>query len=129
MYQLESGNAYGSLTVTSFLERTGLAVIGKDRQGEPKVDYSSRKQISRVWPKITGTGASQVKVQVGKQEEIDGSVTWSLPKNFDPSVRYLDFDDEDAVSGRLNAIRLESTVDLPWQCEGVDLELNVLGEM
>lgn len=128
-FELESGDAYGTLLVTSYLERVGLAIIGRDRQGEPKVDYGSRKQVSRVWPKLTGIGAAQVQVQVGAQEEIDGPVAWSLPKTFDPSVKYLDFDDEEGVSGRLNAIRLLSSSDLYWQCEGLDLEVNQVGEM
>lgn len=128
-YGLDGADTYGTLTVSSFLERTGLALVGKDRQGEPKVDYNSRKQVTRVWPKITGPGAQYVQVQVGSQEEIGGTITWSLPKLFDPAIKYVDFDNEAGISGRLNAVRFESEVDLEWQCEGYDINLNVLHEM
>jgi hypothetical protein len=128
-YQLELGDVYGDSVVTSFLERTGLAIVGKDRQGEAKVDYESIKQVSRVWAKIRGAGAANVQVQVGSQEELDGTVTWSLPKTFDPAVKYLDFDDEAGVSGRLNAIRFSSAVDAHWQLEGYTLEVNVISQL
>jgi hypothetical protein len=106
-----------------------LAIVGKDRQGEAKVDYESIKQVSRVWAKIRGAGAANVQVQVGSQEELDGTVTWSLPKTFDPAVKYLDFDDEAGVSGRLNAIRFSSAVDAHWQLEGYTLEVNVISQL
>lgn len=125
-YQLELGDTYGANIVTSYLERTGLAIVGKDRGGEPKVDYNSIKQVTRVWPKIRGAGAANVQVQLGSQDELDGSVTWTLPKNFDPVVKYLDFDEEAGVAGRLNAIRMQSSTDKHWQCEGYDLEVNVV---
>lgn len=127
-YQLELGDSYGSSVVTSFLERTGLAIVGRDRQGEPKVDYEAIKQISRVWLKIRGAGAANVQVQIGAQEEIDGAVTWTLPKFFNPAAKYLDFDEEEGVTGRLNAIRLLSSVDAHWQLEGYSLEVNVISQ-
>lgn len=129
-FALEGADAYGTLTgIVSFIERTGLALVGRDRQGEPKVDYNTRKQITRVWPKITGAGAANVTIQVGSQEEIGGTITWTVPKPFDPTIKYVDFDNEAGVSGRLNAVRFQSDIDLDWQCEGYDLELNVLHQM
>jgi hypothetical protein len=102
--------------------------VGKDRGGDPKLDFESIKQINRVWLKIRGAGAANVQVQVGAQEDLDGAVTWSLPKTYDPTVKYLDFDDEEGITGRLNAIRMSSAVDAHWQLEGYTMEVNMISQ-
>jgi hypothetical protein len=123
IFNLDSGYAFDLITPTSFVERTGLAIIGKDRQGAPKVDYGSRKLISRLWPIIRGNAV--VMVRVGAQEELEGPVVWSPPKQFDPVQKYLDFE----ISGRLNAIRFDSTDNNPWQIEGCLVDVIVVGKL
>lgn len=106
-----------------FLERTGLAVIGKDRQGQPKVNFSNRKLIKRIWPKISGT--AQWSIRVGAQEDRNGTVTWEAAQSFNPATqKFLDF----TANGRLLCVRFESSDGLPGQLEGYDLEIQVLGD-
>jgi hypothetical protein len=126
VYKIDDGLAFGSAESTlAFVERTGLALIGKDRQGQPKVDFGVRKMVLRLWPKITGQAI--VTVQAGSQEFRDGSITWSSPQSFNPQTQdYVDFDPP--VSGRLIAVRFETTGDVAWQIEGYDLRMALLGE-
>lgn len=123
-WEFESGEVYGNMVVTTFLERVELSIVGKDRQGEPKVDYGVRKQVTRIWPKIRGEGADQVQVQLGVQEDFDDPVTYTVPKFYNTDLRYLDFE----VTGRLTAVKLFSTANLYWSLEGYDMNVEVVGE-
>ena len=121
---LNSTYVFGSTVQTrSFVERTGLAIVGRDRQGQPKADYETRKLFKRIWPKITGLAS--VYVSLGSQEDLQDEVTWASSKLFIPDQKYLDFE----VAGKFGAVRFESTDDAPWQLEGYDLELEVLGTL
>lgn len=121
MYGLDSGYPFGAATTTSFLERTGLAIIGKDRQGQPKVDFEQRKLCTRVWARIRGD--AEVYVRLGSQETLEGAVTWSGPSLYDPDLGYVDL----VAAGRALAVRFESTSDLAWQLESYGLEVAPLG--
>ncbi len=120
IYGLDSGYAFGSLTPTAFLERTGLAIIGRDRQGQPKVDYNSTKLVKRIWPRIRGSAT--VRVQVGSQNHDEDPITWQSAKTFNATQKYLDFESV----GVLNAVRFESTDNVAWQLEGYGLEVDVV---
>src|SRR5262249_50197865 len=115
IYSLDTGYPFGSGTVTSFLERTGLAIVGKDRHGQPKVDYEQRKICTRIWPKIRGAAPVTVRVGVQDSLDLDAAVTWMSPQTFVPSTGYLDV--YPPLNGRAFAVRFESTADLSWQLE------------
>jgi hypothetical protein len=120
---LDVGYPFGSATTTSYLERTGLAILGKDLHGNPKVDYEQRKLCTRIWPKIRGSAT--VSVRVGVQETLEGAVTWMTAANYDQTAGFLDVDPP--VQGRAFAVRFESTSDLAWQLESYGLEVSPLG--
>ena len=123
LYQYNSGNQFAGANFQAYVERQGLAIIGRDRQGNPKADFTSRKLVKRIWPKISGGAIS---VQVGSQEVLDGTVTWAAAQTFTPGTdQYLDF----SVNGRLLAVRFESTANASWEIEGYDLEIEVLGAL
>lgn len=118
----DSGYAFGATSGTlSMLQRTGLAIVSRDRQGNPKADFKSRKLGKRIWPKISGDAT--VSVRMGAQEEINGSITWAAPQTYSSSQKYLDF----TVNGRLLAVEFTSLSDAEWRLEGYDLEVELLG--
>lgn len=123
----EVGYMFGDVAGTSTLQRIAMALTGKDRQGQPKVDYQARIMIKRLWPKIRGTAS--VDVRIGFQEELDGTVNWTAYQTFVPSQLYMDFVDSNGQqpAGRLPAIEFRSLDALPWQLEGYDVDLEVLG--
>jgi hypothetical protein len=124
VWSMDTGLVFGSTSSRqASLQRTGLAVVGKDRQGNPKSDYQMRKLAKRIWPKIVGSEAV-VQVRLGSQEEIDGSITWASPKLFVPSQRYLDFE----VNGRLLAVEITTLNDATCRIDGYDLQFETLGE-
>lgn len=120
-WQLESGYAFGDTTPQSYVERTGLAIIGRDRQGQPKLDFDRRKLVKRIWPHVKG---GPIRVRVGSQEFQDGTVTWGEVKDFDPATqKYLDY----MSNGRLIAVRFEGIENNYWELEGYDLDMELLG--
>lgn len=121
LYFLDDTNQANGSNITSYIERTGLAIIGRDRRGNAQVDFERRKLVTRLRPKARG-GAFQVRV--GSQEDIDGTVTWQSPVTFTPGTdQYVDV----SVSGRLIAVRFESLADVAWQLDGYDIEVELLG--
>jgi hypothetical protein len=124
LYQLDRTEQFNGTAFTAYLERIGLAIVGRDRQGNPKVDFERRKMCTRMWPKIVG---GPVNIRVGSQELLDGPVTYGTTQSFDPAVdQYLDFDPP--VTGRLIAVRFETSLNVSWELHGYDLEVKLLGE-
>ncbi len=124
LHLMDRGDDFDTGAISAHLERTGLSIVGRDRQGNPRVDFTRRKMIRRIWLKATG---GPFTVRVGSQEIEDGAVTWSTSQTFTPGVdRYLDF--EDPVSGLLMAVRIESSSGEQWALSGYDIEVELLGE-
>lgn len=130
LLQLEAADNFDGTSFSCVLERVGLAVTGVDREGNPIVNYNTRKILHRVWPKIIG---GPVLIQVGgadtpKPED----VVWGDGVIFDPDdgVRYCDpAGDGDPANWVYNAIRFSSTGDEPWYLEGYAIEIEELSEL
>lgn len=126
LQRLDSGYKINGVTPTAVVERTGLAIIGRDRAGNPKVDYRVEKQVNRLIPKIVGT--ADILIEVGAQSDFNSEVVWSGVYDFRPGVdQYVDFDPP--VSGNLIAVRFSSVTEEPWTLQGYDLELSLLGNL
>jgi hypothetical protein len=123
VWSKDTGLVFGdTANKQAFLQRTGIAVVGKSRTGEPVADYQIRKLGKRIWPKIVGSD-TVVQVRMGSQEEIDGTITWAAAKTFIPAQRYLDFE----VNGRLLAVEMTTLNDALCRIDGFDLEYELLG--
>lgn len=124
LYKLDDGETFNGALINSYLERTGLAVVGRDRQGQPKADFGSIKMVKRIWPKITGN--SPVSVRIGSQDEVNGTVTWQSPQTYTPGQanKYLDM----VAVGRFIAVRFEASTNAAWQLEGYDLDMEIISE-
>lgn len=119
LLHFDQTNQFAGTDFPSFVERTGLAIVGVNRQGEPIVDLAARKLLNRVWPRADG---APFYVSVAAAEDLGGAYNWSAPVLFDPSVdKWVDV----CASGRVLAIRFESSGGGVWQLHGYDLELEV----
>ena len=123
---MDSTNQFDTVNIDAQLERTGLAIVGRDQAGNPRVDFEKRKLITRLWPKATG-GAFDVRI--GAQEVQGGAVTYGPAQTFTPGVdRYLD--PVVPVSGLLMAVRMESNSNnAQWEVSGYDMRVEILGDM
>ena len=119
--QAETTNQLTGSAMAVSLERTGIAVpVVADRPP----DFSSYKFCSAIWPRIEGTDGGQVMVSVGTQQQIDGAVTWEPPVQYTiGSTNKIDC----RVSGRLLAVKFESTADIDWRLHGYELNVQAGG--
>lgn len=122
-YLLDNTEQFHGTSFTAYVERTGLGVLGKSRDGKAKADYNMRKLVYRIWPKIRG--AALVGIRLGAQESIGSSITWSTEQTFDAATQtFLDFE----VNGRLIGVRFTSNLATGWRLEGYDLDIAPLGQ-
>lgn len=119
-YKLDNGATRDGTPFTGTLQRTGLSVTGKKRNGEWVVDHYVNKLVRRLWPKISG-GA--VNVRLGTQELVDGPITWSPVAVHDPSANL--YADPGPIGGA--AIGVEFSSDVAFRISGYSLELQTLG--
>lgn len=124
-YQVDSANLFANDTpVKVVLERLGLTVYGRDRQGNWKEDPDVMKLVKAVYPLFRGEPGTVVNIYVGAQESMEGAVTWDGPHIFvigqDTFVTPL-------VSGRFIGIRFESLGQRPWTLLSYDLDITKVG--
>lgn len=113
---LQNGTAF-----TSTLQREGLGILGKKRNGEAIVDFQCRKMLQRLWPKVQG-GA--VNVRLASQEEVNGPITWGPVAAFDPATQRAA--DNDPMSGAALGFELSQSGRF-WRLDGYKLEISKLG--
>lgn len=124
-FQADFGGSFDREPVRVILERTGLSIFGRDRQGNWKADPTMIKFVSGIWPLVRGTPGSRLKIYVGSQMATEDPIDWEGPYDFFVGQdNFLDF----TVSGRYIALRFESEGQEPWELVSYDLDLTVVGE-
>ena len=119
LYRDRSGNKNATTDMTSYIERTGLSL---DEQGRP--DQSSVKRISAIYPKMSVSSTNTVNVYLGTSMSTEGGLTWNAPVEFNPNT-------QSKVSvrgtGKLYAVKFESTGDLEWELDGYAVDVRNVG--
>lgn len=123
MYKLNVGGQFDGTDMACRLERIGLPIIGRDRDGEWKVDLDSVKFLRRVHLKLQADGP--VSIYVGGQNTPEGPVTWVGPYSFDPATQYFI---DCRIQARFLAFRLDTTTDIDWTLYGYTMDLEVLAQ-
>ena len=119
LYRDRSGNKKDTALMTSYVERTGLAL---NAQGQP--DFTGVKRISAIYPKMSINGSDSISVHLGTAMSTEGGYDWKDPVLFDP-------DTQSKVSvrgtGKFYAVKFESTTDMDWELDGYALEVDNAG--
>ena len=120
LYRDRSGNKEDTTNMTSYVERTGLSM---NAQGQP--DHTTVKRISSIWPKMSASGTDTINVYLGTQMSTEGGISWNAPVTFNP-------DSQSKVSvrgtGKMYAVRFESTTDMNWELDGYTIEVDNVGK-
>ena len=120
LYRDGSGNREADTDMVSYIERTGLSM---NEQGQP--DHSTVKRISSIWPKMSISGSDSINVYLGTQMSTEGGISWNSPVSFNPNT-------QSKVSvrgtGKLYAVRFESTTDMNWELDGYSIEVSNVGK-
>ena len=123
LYVMDSTEQFDGTNIFVRLERHGLPLVGRDFQGQFKVDLDTEKFIRRFTPKIKANAS--VSFYIGGQHILGGPIEWQGPFAFDPATdRHIDL----RLTTRFICIRLESTTAGRWEFSGYTLDLDVLGE-
>jgi hypothetical protein len=121
LYGYPQGLSLDGTSFTSTLERTRLGV--PPREGSPP-DYSSVKQLRRIFPHVSGTSGQQVDVYVGAQDSVEEAVVWQGPYTFTIGTsEWIDC----IATGRLLAYKLESVEAFDWALSSVDVDIRFRG--
>lgn len=116
IFVLDQGNLRDGVPFTGTLQREGLAVLGRKRNGEWIVDFEAVKMFRRLWPKIQG---GEITVRVGSQMTVGGAISWSAPIIFRPDTQVTcDFN---PISGR--ALAIEFASESQWRMDGYKADI------
>lgn len=122
LYHADQTNQFAGVNMTAYVERQSLSIVGRDRQGNWKVDFNAVKYLRRVIPKIKASGS--VDFYFGSQFQKEEAVTWSGPYSFNPATDYEILTD---VVGKFISFKVQSGTDVLWELEGMDLDLELVG--
>ena len=119
LYRDRSGNQEDTANMSSYVERTGLSTDEKGR-----LDQTTVKHITSIWPKMSTSSTNTVNVYLGTQMSTQDGVTWGDPVAFSPNT-------QSKVSvrgtGKLYAVKFESTTDMEWELDGYTIEVKNAG--
>lgn len=126
-FALDRGITIDSIPLVSTMERDGLAIIGKDRNGEPRVNHQIVKIVESMWPTFEVHGVIiRPQLSVGAQEFRDGPVYWDGPYAFAPGEQQeMDF----LVEGIYISIRIQIATAEYWRFHAYGLEISTAGDM
>lgn len=113
IYIVDQTSLFDTDTFTSILEREGLDF--DDRRGI--------KYLNSIQPHVVGDGV--LNISLGSQMYQDQPITWKGPYPFTIGQQYKV---DCRVSGRLLAVKFESTSEANWSLNGYTLEMDLVGE-
>lgn len=122
LFILDRGGLKYLTNFSATLQRTGIALVGKKRNGETIVDHQLMKMLTRLWPKMQG---GPVTMRFGAQQTVDGPVRWGPSVTFDPVTQT--YADPGPVSGRAVGWELTSTSSKSWRLDGYKIDMHNLG--
>ena len=116
--------------VNSWLWRDGLALIGQNRDGSPRVDYNKHKVVTEIWPMLEAPSGTAFYVTIDATDD-----NTSLANSASPNAQTFTFTAgtdtkiDCLVEGRFISIGFETAEAVSnWKLHGYSLELNVVGE-
>lgn len=119
--QLDVTNTNDGVVIPTTLQRVGVAILGRKRDKSPIVDHNRRKQVTRIWPRMTG---GPVNIRIGAQDQPGGAIRWSPSAVFNPAVaQWVDL----IIEGAAIAIEVASAADVAWTFEGYKIEFTESG--
>jgi hypothetical protein len=119
--QQNVGHTRNGASFDATLQRIGLSVIGRKRNGDWNVDHEIMKFVDRIWPKVRG---GPIWIRVGFQDYVDGPVRWEDAQLFDPTQRMTaDF----TGTGRAVAVEFFTNDPTDWALDGYKISLAPVG--
>lgn len=103
------------------LERTHMGV---PMLASAAPDLTLRKFLSRLWPRLSGTAGTVLRIQLGVVDDVQSGIKWAAPSNYilgkTTSVPCL-------LTGKMFAVRLTALTAGLWKLDGMDVEIKPAG--
>lgn len=104
------------------LEREYLGVVMQSTQPP---DMTAMKFVRRIWPRFTGKVGDVVNITLGSSDSVAEVTTWKDPQQF---IIGQDTKIDCTLSGKLFALRITSAGTEQWCLNGVEADVNFLGQ-
>lgn len=121
-YMVDQTYLYNGSAYDVFLERIGLGIVGRDRQGQWKVNQEAVKFIRNIYPKVSADPGVIIDIYLGIQLKPNDPIEWSGPYTFDPET---DTKIDCTLTTKLIGIRFSSRSVGFWKLYGYDIDMDV----
>lgn len=120
-YLQDTSMLYDTAVYESYVERVGMAALGKDPiSGKPIYDTDQKKIVLEVWPRIKAEKGAEILISLGTQDNEDDPIKWHGP------FKYIAGTTDKVnpyVNGKILSIRFAAKAGVYWQLSGYDLEV------
>lgn len=128
-WDIDRSNTRNGATFTATLQREGLALLGRKRNGEWIVDFEVMKLFKRIWPKMSG---GPIKIRIGVQQLVEGTILWGPYYSFNPATGEVSRPlgvtaDPVPMSGRALAVEFATDAAVPWGLSGYKVDVDPMG--
>ena len=123
LFKADETAIFHTTPMTAYAETKGIGIPARNVDNPP--DISTPKMCRRIWPRITGTNGGVVKVYVGSHESYEDTPVYAPAKDYViGTTKSLDF----KVTGRLMAVKFESTTNISWKMSGYTIDIISRGQ-
>lgn len=120
---VDQGVLVSGAPMTCSVERQFLPIPLKVDQPP---DPTTRKQLKRVWPQITGTPGGVVNVYLAASDDINQAVNWGSPETFTIGTNQSI---DRVLQGVYLHLKFESTTAISWSLKGYSLDVDAAGAL
>lgn len=121
-YIADQDFSFDGVAYTASLERKKLGIVGRDRQGNWKVDQEAVKFLRNLYLKFSSPNAVNVNVFIGVQLKPNASVSWQGPYTFDTMEDTTIYC---TVTTKLISVRFEIASGQNCKFIGYDIDMDV----
>jgi hypothetical protein len=124
VYRLDSSNQFDGTDFEMSLQREGLAITGRDRQGNWRVDTESEKLVQGLWPRVTGELGTVIYFSVGVQDRSEDEISWSTEVSYTLGTdEHCDFYE----SGKIFSVKMRAPQGKTVVLLGYELDVTPIG--
>lgn len=127
LHLLDTTNQFNAVNMTSYVEKRD---IGWPLKADSPPDFTTRKLLRGLWPRISGTQGGVLNIFFGVRDQADDNnpISWAPPVQYTiGSSKYVDALGLN-IEGRLHSVRFESTGDINWRLHDYDADVVPTGQ-
>lgn len=125
IYQLDLGTQFNGVNFSGFVEKTGISIYGMSQDGTIVGDIELNKLVRSIYPRATG---GPLNIQIGRQQVIEGPVTWGPIHTFIPGQdQKVDVLDDIGGACKLYSLRFTWPEGSAAELRSYDIDVEPLG--